>query len=817
MKKIYLIAVILIVLISTINGDVGFSDENFAFGHLTAAFGFADIDGDSDNDMLTVSNGDLYWVENIDAFATTDLIHPIGPGINFANKIITRDIESDGDIDVLAFCSTDNEFKIYKNTGDGTFDNPISITTNSNEVREMVVEDFDLDGLSEYLIFNDHSISVYQIDLSTGSYVSDSLHWSYVYNVLKVEDIDADGYKDVIFYDSNHTYRVIKYNSSSGLFNSPVALNFVPETPNGYNIEFCELNNDNIPELIAYDYSTETINCYVYNQNLGYVLSENLQIPLSGCSIEGVCDFNCDGSEELIVANNSTLEVYEFGNNYANLITHFEYLDFSHNMFVAQNVFFTDVNNDGNKDIVFRDGLITYFENNSFSDLDAIYLNLFYAQLKMFDLNSDGIDDIDYIMGNYHVPLISDGNGSLNPTDIETGAHFYIKYEIGSFDDNPDPDYVVAYQQSNLVVAMNSLYDTTYVLDTNVDILGGDFLLRDVDGDTDLDIIGITNTNTIYCYENVNGVFSDSNKYLVVNAYPVVGVFDLNNDGLFDIIQNDSGTIRFRENQGDFNFDLGGSNLYGYITIDGQNGCSKVEGTDLNGDGFTDLILHGLENNTVNYLINSDDGLFSNSNSVVLDELYSSYGKVLIEDLDGDSDAEIIFLRNNYNTGSYEVVVSDYNSANNRMEEVYSINISGYSYLLGMADFNGDGLRDIVINYAWSSDGISVILNESMITPNGDNEISFTSAKLLSNYPNPFNPETKINYSLAKAGNAKLTIYNIKGQRIKTLVNDHVEAGEHSIIWNGKNEKGSDVASGVYLYRLNTADGVQNKKMLLLK
>ena len=85
------------------------------------------------------------------------------------------------------------------------------------------------------------------------------------------------------------------------------------------------------------------------------------------------------------------------------------------------------------------------------------------------------------------------------------------------------------------------------------------------------------------------------------------------------------------------------------------------------------------------------------------------------------------------------------------------------------------------------------------------------------NYPNPFNLSTIIKYSLPEDSRIKITIYNIQGQKIKQLINDHQSAGHKSIVWDGKNQNDRAVASGVYFYRIQTDDFVSTKKMLLLK
>ena len=89
--------------------------------------------------------------------------------------------------------------------------------------------------------------------------------------------------------------------------------------------------------------------------------------------------------------------------------------------------------------------------------------------------------------------------------------------------------------------------------------------------------------------------------------------------------------------------------------------------------------------------------------------------------------------------------------------------------------------------------------------------------RLENNYPNPFNPETTIKFSLSTESMLRLDIYNIKGQRIKTLVNENMLPGRHEVVWNGLDDNNRTVASGIYFYRLRTKDYIQTRKIVLLK
>jgi hypothetical protein len=88
---------------------------------------------------------------------------------------------------------------------------------------------------------------------------------------------------------------------------------------------------------------------------------------------------------------------------------------------------------------------------------------------------------------------------------------------------------------------------------------------------------------------------------------------------------------------------------------------------------------------------------------------------------------------------------------------------------------------------------------------------------LSQNHPNPFNPVTEIDYTLKKPARVTLQIYNVRGQQVKTLVNEYQSTGFYGIVWDGKNAEGKKVASGIYFYRLEVNGASQTKRMVLLK
>jgi hypothetical protein len=101
-------------------------------------------------------------------------------------------------------------------------------------------------------------------------------------------------------------------------------------------------------------------------------------------------------------------------------------------------------------------------------------------------------------------------------------------------------------------------------------------------------------------------------------------------------------------------------------------------------------------------------------------------------------------------------------------------------------------------------------------TSNEDNNLSYVTA-LSGNYPNPFNPETNINFSVKEKGNVKIEVFNILGKKIDTIVNEEITAGNHTVVWKGKDHRGNSVSSGIYFYRMTSGNYSSTHKMILMK
>jgi len=203
-------------------------------------------------------------------------------------------------------------------------------------------------------------------------------------------------------------------------------------------------------------------------------------------------------------------------------------------------------------------------------------------------------------------------------------------------------------------------------------------------------------------------------------------------------------------------------------------------------------------------------------------------------DVDGDGVLDIIF---GDNAGNLHIL-----KRNGQYISGYPIKISSDIPLAPwVGQFNTvNGFADIVVMVNGGIDFINTQLTQSDTAPyrwnqfrgnaqntafnpypssnSDDDQTQVVLQKTLwQNYPNPFNPSTTIKFDMDRSEHAVVSIYNIRGQLVTTLLDKDMPSGTHSVVWNGIDESGNAVSSGIYFYRLTTGDFAQTKKMLLMK
>ncbi|UCE08231.1 MAG: T9SS type A sorting domain-containing protein, partial [bacterium] len=141
---------------------------------------------------------------------------------------------------------------------------------------------------------------------------------------------------------------------------------------------------------------------------------------------------------------------------------------------------------------------------------------------------------------------------------------------------------------------------------------------------------------------------------------------------------------------------------------------------------------------------------------------------------------------------------------------LFSNNSPNNTYTRFRLDIASDG-------YTFWSDTFSVFIYPTSVRETNSKQKIPSEFTLHQNYPNPFNPETRIRYEVPKQARIMLKVMNLLGQKVGTLVNEDKPAGCYEVTWNGKDDHGQRVASGIYLYRLESGDFVQTRKMIFLQ
>lgn len=221
-----------------------------------------------------------------------------------------------------------------------------------------------------------------------------------------------------------------------------------------------------------------------------------------------------------------------------------------------------------------------------------------------------------------------------------------------------------------------------------------------------------------------------------------------------------------------------GESLEGFPVNVGSSFMHPPLAADINGDGYVNLICH-----TANGTVYGFDKKGQYIDALPFPINRSATSPATIADIDNDGDLDIIIATT---TG---MTVVDYKQTHG--EKLPWLTYRGNIQRTG---FYGE--------------------DESL---NADAPIIPVTTALSQNYPNPFNPATKIDFSLGMDVHTTLEVYNIRGQLVKTLVDEPLSQGNHSVIWNGVNTGGRQVGSGVYFYRLQVGEETLHRRMMLIK
>jgi len=239
---------------------------------------------------------------------------------------------------------------------------------------------------------------------------------------------------------------------------------------------------------------------------------------------------------------------------------------------------------------------------------------------------------------------------------------------------------------------------------------------------------------------------------------------------------------------------------------------------DWNNDNKKDLII-GSESEGIRIYINEGTNVvpeFSSYSTIDSAHFWGGHPEIVDLNEDGRKDLLVgadgyIYYFENKGTDSSPIFTKGERLLTSDQSEIHVFSRAR----VDATDWNNDGRMDLIVG---DDDGyISIFLNNGI--PTGLEHISSQpkTFELGQNYPNPFNPITTISYQLAETGFVKLEIFNILGEKIKTLASASQNAGTYAVKWNGTGLEGNALSSGVYLYRLQVNGKLIQRKMLLTK
>lgn len=661
-------------------------------------------------------------------------------------------------------------------------------------------------------------------------------------------DVDGDGFKDVItstygqIVDSSVdpalplSYLTWYKNTDNNSFESGTPLDSLR---GGYSdIYLYDVNQDGRDDLVAQSHiqtplanpeDQEALKTYWYEKNADSGFGERKELPGYYSEVE-IADMDNNGRKDLVGLYYDEISWHK---NEGTAVGGARPVVSSEIYLSDTDVIKSeDVDGDNLNDIVIGSSQGIYWYKNQgdlkFSEINDIDSEMKdVKEIEFTDINGDGLQDMIVLTSDYYY-------SSQTPGSF-TNFRFYIFKNTGN-----------GFSDGEL------MYEQPYSSEVSTNIA---FSVGDYDADEDIDITFQEGKN-IYWFENEEGSFPA--EPALVDSYEAESSTQLLNEEIV--------SFRADDRSGDELFVL--KTVYGrppfisytpsaviYSFSADSSGFFKLQEVEMsNLEGYkTNLTIHTgnfdndedqevLVSDRANLFINSEvDNLLYVDRSIIdkpqdstswnatplngtwSSHLNSPHTGITTADVDNDGTSEILSVNRRYRNINLATPTT-YSSGSLRIhginDESELIHIStidtlrdGYTSLIA-SDLNNDSYPEIIA--ALYNDGRMAIYggNEASPPVSNENELSTLPEKvtLAQNYPNPFNPITTIKYSVPSTGFVELKVYNLLGQLVQTLVDERKASGAHQV-----NFDASSLASGIYIYRLQSGNTVLNKKMVLLK
>jgi len=420
--------------------------------------------------------------------------------------------------------------------------------------------------------------------------------------------------------------------------------------------------------------------------------------------------------------------------------------------------------------------------------------------IKIFDLDLDG--DHDIIGGSEHTPWTTssgiawwrnDGGYPVQWTKFQISTSFLhvMSVDAGYINNDSLPDIVTSSWENGKISWWKNNGDPTQNW-TEYNIVSGwtnahDAKVYDIDNDGNNDIVGVSaGNNKISVFYNQGGTYPTWEKDIITSTFnhPLsVNISDLNTDGLPDIISGADGCddIAWWKNSG------GSPSQWEKFTITNYlNGAGNTNIIDIDQDGQLDIIGAGYEGNEISFWICDDISTNSWTKNLVTNQLETAVS-CIGSDIDLDGDIDVVAVGKNpgklaiYNNNSFAFT-----------ETVLNPDFLGGA-ALAIIDIDDDGDDDIISGAGVAGD---LFLYENTTISNVK-DLNFPNNSFTI-YPNPFTNSTTIEFEVKEHSKVSLKIYDLHGKEVTTLINGYQTSGTKTIIWDGRDNTGSIVSSGLY-------------------
>ncbi len=850
------------------NGDGTFGVKtDFGTGSNPNSVAIGDLNADGKPDLAVASYGSSavsVLLGNGDGSfgARTDFGTGSGP-----QSVAVGDLNADGEPDLAVANLFSTTVSVLLGNGDGTFGAKTDFGTGSYP-NSVAIADLNADGKPDLAVANGGSSGGYSVSVLLGNgdgsfgaktdFGSGGTPFS-----IAIGDLNADAKPDLAV-ANNYEFcydqdcwsvagAAVLLGNGDGTFRT--SGNWETGADVGpYSVEIGDLNADGKPDLAAV---SSTVSVLLGNGDGSFGAFTHFETGQNPYSL-AIGDLNADGKSDLAVANPSSNTVSvllgngdgTLGAGTSGFGTGIDPVSIS----------IGDLNADGKPDLAVANensgavsGSISVLLGNgdgTFGAKTDFGAGEDPGSVAIGDLNGDGKPDL--AVANFNSQTVSvllgKGDGAFWPrTDFVTGTGPQ-SVAIGDLDGDGKPDLATANYSSTVSVLLGN-GDGTFGAKTDFGTgpLPRSVAIGDLNGDgkPDLAVANYYNTASVLL-GNGDGTFGAKTDFGTGPSPYSIAIGDLNADGKPDLavanggssggysvsvlLGSGDGTFGVKTDYGaggnpvsvaiadlnaDANLDLAVANYYNTVSVllgngDGTFGAKTDFGAgigprsvaigDLNADGRPDLAVANEPSNTVSVLRNLGPGIPTAISLVMLD-VRVEVGRVRISWYAPGAEDLLLTVYRRTAESDWVAVGQPHADINNRIVfEDGDVTPGGrYAYRL-LAQ--GGTEREF-------SSEVWVLVPGEVGAP--------TVVRLEPSYPNPFGVRAQFNYGLPKAGQVRLAVYDLQGRRVATVVDRVQAAGWRSVFWDGRDERGREVASGAYFARLESAGEVRVRKIVIAR